>query len=156
MLLSDNNVLEMNFFSTYVVYFVPMGLLSLVCLAVLSLLPQNRSNPDLTLLHTPITPGLITQFDYALRSPINAVLGMGNILLNTPLAPQQREYLNNLNLASHDLLHVVDEMALRRCADFRQFRSAATRLCFAGYPCARAARFANCHRAQTHSPKPRI
>ncbi|MEN9465436.1 MAG: hypothetical protein RL217_1617 [Pseudomonadota bacterium] len=110
-LLSDNNVLEMNFFSTYVVYFVPIGLLGLVCLAVLNLLPQNRSKPDLSLLHTPITPSLITQFDYALRSPINAVLGMGNILLNTPLAPQQREYLNNLNLASHDLLHVVDEMA---------------------------------------------
>lgn len=110
-LLSDNNVLEINFFSTYVVYFVPMGLLAFVCLAILHLLPKDAKQPLHSLLQTPITPSLIAQFDYALRSPANAVQGIGTILLNTPLAPQQREYLNNLNLASQDIVHVVDEMA---------------------------------------------
>jgi signal transduction histidine kinase len=47
---------------------------------------------------------------YELRTPMNGVLGMAELLNDTALTGEQREYIDVLTSSARSLLHVVDDI----------------------------------------------
>lgn len=110
-LLSDSNYINLPFLSTYVAYLVPIGVLSLLCMALLNQIAHlQKSEPNIALNHV-LTPALLLQVAQALRTPINAVLSMTEFLRNSPLAPLQKKFTDSTQAAGQDLLHLSDEVA---------------------------------------------
>ncbi len=53
---------------------------------------------------------LLALVSHEMREPLNAVLGMGRLLAQTPLAPEQREYLDAVLTAADGLLTLVNDL----------------------------------------------
>lgn len=52
----------------------------------------------------------LSRLDQEIRTPMTAVLGMAEILTDTPLTQNQREYLRSIQAAGHSLLHILDNV----------------------------------------------
>ncbi|MBA3582397.1 MAG: response regulator [Gammaproteobacteria bacterium] len=52
----------------------------------------------------------LANISHEIRTPINGITGFIDVLTKTPLTPQQREYINTIQLASRGLLHLIDEL----------------------------------------------
>ena len=53
----------------------------------------------------------------AVRTPLNAIIGMLDMTLNTELGDKQREYLTSVQFAADSLLRIVnDVLDIRYCA----------------------------------------
>ena len=52
----------------------------------------------------------IAEMTHELRTPMNGVMGMAELLLNTDLAPQQLEYVRTILESSEDLISLVNNM----------------------------------------------
>ncbi|PLL12307.1 hypothetical protein C0V75_10090 [Tabrizicola sp. TH137] len=52
----------------------------------------------------------LAQMSHELRSPINAVIGFGDLLLGSPLTPHQRNYVVKLQAAGQHLLSIVNDV----------------------------------------------
>lgn len=52
----------------------------------------------------------LSRLDQEVRTPMTAVLGMAEILTDTPLSQNQREYLRSIQAAGHNLLHILDNI----------------------------------------------
>lgn len=55
---------------------------------------------------------------HELRTPMNAVIGMTGILLNTPLTPEQQQYVDTIRQGGEMLLEVINDIL-----DFSRFES---------------------------------
>lgn len=51
----------------------------------------------------------LAQISHRIRTPLNAVMGMTQLALQTPLTPEQRELLNRADTASHSLLALIND-----------------------------------------------
>ncbi len=58
-----------------------------------------------------IPPALLTQISDELRTPINGVTGMYELISDTPLSPIQRDYADTMSLAGKDMLIMAQEIA---------------------------------------------
>lgn len=47
---------------------------------------------------------------HELRTPLNGVIGFTELLKNTPLTPEQQQYVNNANVSGHTLLGVINDI----------------------------------------------
>jgi signal transduction histidine kinase/DNA-binding response OmpR family regulator len=47
---------------------------------------------------------------HEMRTPLNAIIGMADLLWQTELAPEQREYARVIRNASEELLHLIDDI----------------------------------------------
>lgn len=56
-------------------------------------------------------PKALSKLSHQLRSPINGVLGMSELLTETQLTHLQQDHLQTINLAGRDLLHLANEMS---------------------------------------------
>lgn len=110
-LLSAYNLLALDLLIYWAPVVFPMLVMSTLVVATMLLISANRQpvarhDNDLRL-----TPALLSQISHELRSPINGVLGMHELLADTPISQQQRELADTIALAGHDLLHIVNEIS---------------------------------------------
>lgn len=52
----------------------------------------------------------ISQINHEIRTPMSGVLGMTELLLDTPLTPNQREFANAIHSSSNNLIRVLNEV----------------------------------------------
>lgn len=53
---------------------------------------------------------LLTRISYAIRTPMSGVIGMAQLLLDTPLSSQQREYVQIVSASGEGVLRVIDDV----------------------------------------------
>ena len=110
-LLTSYNLLSFDSMIIWAPLLMPLVVIaSLVAAAMLLSSPhQQPAQPRQTELR--LTPALLAHISHELRSPINGVLGMHELLADTPLTQQQKELTDTIALASQDLLHIADAIS---------------------------------------------
>ena len=109
--LTSMNVLALDFIHTWSVIVLPMAVISSLVMACMQLSGKaapsiSRQTSDLTL-----SSGLLSQISHELRTPINGVIGMNELLTDTALSANQRDYIDTIGLAGRDLLFVANEIS---------------------------------------------
>jgi len=52
----------------------------------------------------------LANMSHEIRTPINAIVGMAELCLGTPLTERQRNYLGKIKIASDSLLHIINDI----------------------------------------------
>ncbi|MES2942133.1 MAG: ATP-binding protein, partial [Pseudomonadota bacterium] len=65
---------------------------------------------DRALAATRSKAAFLAVISHELRTPLNGVLGMSSLLATTALSPEQRDYVQSLNVSSKQLQAVIDEV----------------------------------------------
>lgn len=64
----------------------------------------------------------LSYMGHELRTPLNNIIGFASILKNTSLSSQQREYLENIIIASHNLLNILSNILELSKLEFKDFQ----------------------------------
>ena len=103
------NLLSMDYLNDLIVVVLPMMVIVSLFLADVSIRqpPGQRERGS----DTRISPAVLAQVSHELRTPINGIIGMYELLNDTPLSAGQRDYLETMRLASRDMLILANELS---------------------------------------------
>lgn len=111
-LLTNFNLLSFDTFSIWSRLSVPLAVITFIVAAALAQVPRTKlagqnqaSGNPLPLQHI-----LLTKISEELRTPANSVLGISDLLENTPLSAHQRELNSSLSETGHDFLHAINQI----------------------------------------------
>ncbi len=108
--LSTYNFLSLDTFTAWAPLTLPFVIIGSLVMATMECLKEpieerrKQSQPGLPL-------SLLSQISHELRTPINGVIGMNELLSDTPLSAAQREFSETITLAGRDLLHIANEIS---------------------------------------------
>lgn len=58
-----------------------------------------------------LTPSLLARMNHELRSPINGVMGMADLMRDTPMGVEQRNFINTISHSARDLMKVINDIS---------------------------------------------
>ncbi len=110
-LMTVANFLALEFIAEWAMLLLPGFLITGLLLAVASA-SGRRSQPNVAPeQNLAISSKMLSHISHELRSPINGVIGMGELLADTPLSNNQRDFLDTVSQAGRDMLHVVNQVS---------------------------------------------
>lgn len=110
-LLTTQNLLALEFLHDWAILLLPTALILSMVAATTSITNQQVTASALPGADLQITAPMLSSISHELRSPINGVIGMSELMQDTPLSHNQREYLDTISQAGHDMLHVVNQVS---------------------------------------------
>lgn len=108
-MLSDLNLLQLDMFTDWATLLLPMAVVVSFVIASMRLNEPRQDDPQAPLADIP--PALLSQLSHELRSPINGVTGMSELLSDSPLSTSQRANLDTISLAGQDLIHIAHQLS---------------------------------------------
>lgn len=104
------NLLSMDVLTDWAPMLLPFVVIGSLVMAMMSILrPATVAEPRNTT--QCLSPALLSQISHELRTPINGVIGMNELLSDTPMSAAQRDFCDTIALAGRDLLHVANEIS---------------------------------------------
>ncbi|WP_420592249.1 7TM-DISM domain-containing protein [Bacterioplanoides sp.] len=110
-LLTTQNLLTLEFLHDWAILILPSSLILSMVATVAAITDKRTSKHNAAGNELQINAAMLSHISHELRSPINGVLGMSQLLNDTPLGNNQRDFLNTISEAGHDLLHVVNQVS---------------------------------------------
>jgi len=107
--LHSTNMINLAVSEQLLVFLLPLSIAASVFFAQIAT-TINRTAQDPAGVPT-IVPETMGQISHELRTPINGVIGMSELLSDTPLSVSQRDYLETITMAGRDLLILVNELS---------------------------------------------
>jgi len=59
---------------------------------------------------TQVKSEFLANMSHEIRTPMNAIVGLIELCLNSPLSSKQRDYLERVEAAAHDLMNLIDDI----------------------------------------------
>lgn len=110
-ILTSHNLLSLDLLTSWAPVILPFIVITSLVLAIMSIKLQQNPSQHQAGAELRMTPALLSQISHELRTPINGVIGMTELLGETPLSANQRDFSDTIALAGRDLLHVANEIS---------------------------------------------
>jgi CheY-like chemotaxis protein/signal transduction histidine kinase len=110
--LSINSLVGSNLIpSPWISLFTPLLITGFNVVAVFQMTRTNDAYLERKQVGVSIAPSILSQISHALRSPINGIQGMNDLLNETPLSQDQLNYSATIRQSSREVLHVANEIS---------------------------------------------
>lgn len=109
--LTSFNLLALDIMTVWTVLLLPAGLALSLVMATFYLHRQHSNFPEVRTRGFGIAPEMLSQISHDMRSPITGVIGMAELLSETPQSDKQREFTEGITLAGREILHIADEIS---------------------------------------------
>ena len=110
-ILTSYNLLSLDLFTDWAPMLLPFVVVGSLVLALMNIIRLPATRPQHQTEEHMLPASLLSQISHELRTPINGVIGMNELLSDTPLSASQRDFSDTITLASRDLLHVANEVS---------------------------------------------
>lgn len=108
-LLNSMNLIAIDITIELMIFFLPLSVTTSILMANWASIKHQSINSSRT--NPKISPEVMGQISHELRTPINGVMGMFELLSDTPLSASQRDYLETINMAGNDMMILANEVA---------------------------------------------
>lgn len=111
-LLINHNLLELDSVSQWIALWLPSIMTACMVMAVLCITRQSDQFLEYPNRGGVIHPEILSQIAHKLRTPINGVLGMNELLSDSPLTDVQRDFTETITQAGQEMLHITNEISV--------------------------------------------